>query len=91
MWSKTRVEKMNEFLEIEKYGYFGGESYILSLKNIKEIMTNKKVGNTFPFIIELTYYNKENNIDLKFREEKEMRNVYREIVNILKSPKLVLS
>lgn len=91
MWSKTRVEKMNEFLEIEKYGYIGGESYILSLKNIKEIMTKNKAGNTFPFMIELTYYNKENNVDLKFREEKEMRNVYREIVNILKAPKLVLS
>lgn len=85
---------MNEYLEIEKYGYKGNESFILSLKNIKMVETNKKAGNTFPFIIELTYYNKENNVDLKFREEKEMREVYRDIVNILKSPnssKLVLS
>lgn len=82
---------MNEFLEIEKYGYKGNESFILSLKNIKMVETNKKAGNTFPFIIELVYYNKENNVDLKFREEKDMREVYRDIVNILKSPKLVLS
>lgn len=81
---------MNEYLEIEKYGYFENESYIVSLAGVLEIRTDLKVGNTFPFIIVLKY-TKDRDITLKFRDVGEMRLVYRDIVSILKAPKLVLS